>query len=284
MVEGSAVERLLRRERAIVAAGLVTLAALAWLYLLSGAGMSASGWDMTRLSLFPHRHAPVPADMAGMQMGAIDMPAPTWSSHAWLLAATMWWTMMVAMMAPSAAPMILLYGRVHRQALSRGEDQAGLAPTAVFAAGYLLVWLLFSLAAAGTQAALQASALVSTVLLGSTSRWLSAGVLAAAGLYQLSPLKTLCLAQCRSPAAFLSRHWRAGAGGALRLGVLHGAYCVGCCWALMALLFVVGVMNLVWIALLAAVVMAEKLLPGGRWVARCGGALLLAWSLATTIA
>ena len=125
---------------------------------------------------------------------------------------------------------------------------------------------------------------MSSDLMGSASRGLSAAVLLAAGLYQLSPLKSLCLSQCRAPAGFLSRHWRPGPAGALRLGLLHGAFCVGCCWVLMALLFVVGVMNLAWIAALALLVMAEKLLPGGPWVARGAGALLIAWGLATLVA
>lgn len=284
MTEASALERLLRRDRTIVAAGLAALAALAWVYLLSGAGMGASAWEMTRLSLFPHRAA------ASATMGMGDMaatgrtPASNWSPQVWLLAVAMWWTMMVAMMAPSAAPMILLYDRVRRHALSQGRDRSGLAPSAVFAGGYLLVWLLFSVAAASLQALLQASALVSGAWMDSTSRGLSAGVLITAGLYQFSPLKNLCLTQCRAPAGFLSRHWRPGVAGALRLGILHGAYCVGCCWALMTLLFVGGVMNLAWIAGLALLVMAEKLAPAGPWTARGAGALLIVWGLATMLA
>ena len=113
--------------------------------------------------------------------------------------------------------------------------------------------------------------------MASQSRWLSAGVLIGAGLYQLSPFQNLCLKHCRSPADFLSRHWQAGAGGALRLGVLHGAYCVGCCWMLMALLFVGGIMNLAWVAGLTLLIVAQKLLPGGQWIGRASGAALLVW-------
>jgi predicted metal-binding membrane protein len=120
-------------------------------------------------------------------------------------------------------------------------------------------------------------------MVGSQSRWLSGAVLAAAGLYQLSPLKNVCLSHCRSPAAFLSRHWRPGALGAVRLGALHGAFCVGCCWMLMALLFVGGVMNLAWIAALTLLVVAEKLVPGGRWVARASGLAMFAWGAATVL-
>ena len=119
--------------------------------------------------------------------------------------------------------------------------------------------------------------------MGSQSRWLSATILIAAGLYQLSPLKHACLAHCRAPASFLSRHWRPHASGAVRLGAMHGAFCVGCCWMLMALLFVGGVMNLVWIAALAFLVLIEKLLPPGQWIGRVAGAALILWGVATLL-
>jgi predicted metal-binding membrane protein len=286
----AALERLLRRDRAITAAGLAVLCALAWLYVASGAGFGASARDMTTLSLFPHRAAeaaramPMPgAPMEGMAMGSAAAGPAAWSPGVWALTIAMWWTMMVAMMAPSAAPTILLYGRVHRQAQTRGQA-AGLAPSWAFAAGYLLVWLGFSLAAAGLHWGLERAGLLLAATMGSRSRWLSGGVLIAAGLYQLSPLQNVCLSHCRSPAAFLSRHWRPGAAGAVRLGVLHGAYCVGCCWMLMGLLFVGGVMNLAWIAALTLLVMAEKLLPGGRWTVRAAGAVMLAWGAVTLLA
>jgi predicted metal-binding membrane protein len=271
MGEAPLVERLLRRERAVTAAALGVLCALAWVYLFNGAGVGA------------------PDAMAGMDMAGMEMPAggadahpQAWSVGFWALGLAMWWTMMVAMMVPSAAPTILLFGRVQRQALARGQS-AGLAPIGIFAAGYLLVWLGFSLLAVLAQWALQRTGLISPAGLASQSRWLSAGLLIGAGLYQLSPFQNLCLSHCRSPAGFLSRHWRAGARGALRLGVLHGAYCVGCCWMLMALLFVGGVMNLAWIAGLTLLVMAQKLLPGGRWIGRACGMALLAWGVGTAV-
>ena len=271
MGEAPLVERLLGRERAVTAAALGVLCALAWVYLLNGAGFGA------------------PDAMAGMDMASMEMPAGgaeaqprAWSAGLWALSAAMWATMMVAMMVPSAAPTILLFGQVRRQALARGPS-AGLAPTGIFAAGYLLVWLGFSLLAVAAQWALQRNGLISPAGMESQSRWLSAGVLIGAGLYQLSPLQNVCLSHCRSPAAFLSRHWQAGPWGALRLGVLHGAYCVGCCWVLMALLFVGGVMNLAWIAGLTLLVMAEKLLPGGQWIGRAGGVALLAWGVGTVV-
>ncbi|HEX4712262.1 DUF2182 domain-containing protein [Phenylobacterium sp.] len=278
MRQAPLVERLLRRERAITAAALGVLCALAWFYLLNGAGFGAGAWPS-----HPAAGAMAGMDMAGMDMGGgAEMHPPAWSAGFWALSAGMWWTMMVAMMVPSAAPTILLYGQVQRRASARGQT-AGLAPIGVFAGGYLLVWLGFSLLAVLAQWALQRNGLISPAGMASQSRWLSASVLIGAGLYQLSPLQNACLSHCRSPAGFLSRHWQAGPWGALRLGVLHGAYCVGCCWMLMALLFVGGVMNLAWVAGLTLLVIAEKLLPGGRWVGRACGAALLVWGVAAAI-
>ncbi|HET6972136.1 MAG TPA: DUF2182 domain-containing protein [Phenylobacterium sp.] len=275
MSEASALERLLRRDRLVSAAALALLCALAWAYVSAGAGLGMSALDMTRLSLFPHRTAA--PEMPGMPTASMD-----WGLATWALVVAMWQAMMVAMMAPTAAPAILLYARVCRHAQARG-GATGLAPTWAFAAGYLLIWLAFAVAAAALQWALQRAGLISAAMMGSQSRWLSAGVLAIAGLYQLSPLQGACLDHCRSPAAFLTRRWRPGPAGAMRLGVEHGLYCLGCCGLLMVLLFVGGVMNLAWIAALTLVVLAEKLLPGGRWTARAAGVLLLAWSAATLV-
>ncbi|HXG82025.1 MAG TPA: DUF2182 domain-containing protein [Sphingomicrobium sp.] len=211
---------------------------LAWAYLLSGAGME----PMT--------------GMEGMT------PKPDWA-----LAAAMWTAMMVAMMLPSAAPAILLYGRVHRH--SRAATSP---PTVAFLAGYLTCWLVFSMVAAAVQLAIAMPA-----SLALDNRLASATLLIGAGLYQLSPLKDACLGRCRSPAQFLARHYRPGASGAFRLGLFHGASCVGCCWLLMALLFVGGVMNLAWIAALTLLVAAEKLMPGGQWIARIAGGALIGW-------
>ncbi len=285
MSETPAFERLLKRDRAITVAGLVVLCALAWLYIVTGAGLGMSAWRMTTLSLFPHQAAAVTPDiyaMSGMDMGAAAAPRP-WGPGVWALTIAMWWAMMIAMMAPSAAPAILLYARVHRHALAQGQVQDRIAPTGAFAAAYLLVWLGFSVAATGLHWALERAGLVSAMMMGSQSRWLSAAVLIAAGAYQLSPLKRMCLSHCRAPASFLARHWRPHASGALRIGALHGAYCVGCCWMLMALLFVGGVMNLIWIAALTLLVLAEKLFPAGQWIGRASGAMLIAWGVATLL-
>jgi predicted metal-binding membrane protein len=237
-----------------------------------------SAWQMTTFALFPHQH---PTDaMSGMDTFAT---ASHWGATAWTLIIAMWWIMMVAMMTPSAAPTILLYARVYRHAVAQGQVQGRLAQIGMFAAGYLLAWLAFSIAAACLHWALQRAGLISAMMMGTQSRWLSGTVLIAAGLYQLSPLKDICLTHCRAPAAFLSRHWRPNAGGALRLGALHGGYCVGCCGMLMALLFVGGVMNLAWIAALALLVLLEKLLSKGKWIGRCSGVVLIVWGTATLL-
>ena len=272
-------ERLLRRDRAITVTGLAALCALAWLYVVAGAGVGMSAWEMTTLSLFPHQAA-MPADMPGMDMSGAA--AVHWTFSHWALVIAMWWIMMIAMMAPSAAPAILLYAQVHRHAVARAQARS-LAPTGAFAAAYLLVWLGFSVAASTLQWSLERVGLISATMMGSQSRALSAAVLIAAGLYQLSPLKHACLSHCRAPASFLSRHWRPHATGALRLGVIHGAYCVGCCWILMGLLFVGGVMNLAWIAAIAALVLIEKALPAGGWIGRAAGVFLIVWGIATLL-
>jgi predicted metal-binding membrane protein len=182
--------------------------------------------------------------------------------------AIMWSVMMFAMMIPSAAPTILLYAQVHRHA----DGLETSPPTAAFLAGYLACWLAFSVVAAGLQ-----SSLLSSAAMGVVGRDAAGALFVASGLYELSPLKNACLSRCRSPASFLSRHYRPGPSGAFRLGLLHGAYCVGCCWLLMALLFAGGVMNLAWVAGLTLLVAAEKLLPGGQWLARLAGVGMILW-------
>ena len=259
------IEGVLRRERAVIAAALAAVVALAWIYLWRGAGMGMSATDMTTLSLFPHQQADVMGEMGS----------------SWPVVVAMWWVMMVAMMTPSAAPLVLLYGRVLRHHSAAGEI-AYVSPLFVVA-GYLAVWLVFSLGAAALQEALLDAGLISAMMLWSKSALLSAAVLAAAGVYQLSPFKQACLTQCRGPVQFLTRHWRPGRIGALVMGVRHGAFCVGCCWLLMALLFVGGVMNLVWIAALTLAVLVEKLSPAGRTVGKLSGVLLIFWAVATLL-
>jgi len=261
----TAIEAVLRRERAVIIAGLVAIVVLAWAYVWQGAGMGMSAVSMTTLSLFPHRLA--------------DMPGAMHSS--WLIVVSMWWVMMIAMMTPSAAPLVLLYGAVLRRHAAPGRNTYLLS--LVLLAGYLVVWLAFSVVAAALQKALQPAGLLSEMMLWSRSAVLSAAVLAAAGIYQLSSLKQACLANCRSPVHFLTEHWRPGYFGSFMLGVHHGGYCVGCCWMLMVLLFVGGVMNLIWIALLTLFVLIEKLSPPGAVVGKLFGAVLIVWAVATLL-
>ncbi|WP_126283336.1 DUF2182 domain-containing protein [Burkholderia stagnalis] len=259
------IDTLVRHERAITVLGIAAVVALAWGYLWTGAGMGMSARDMTAVALFPHR---LPHGV-----GSMDPSLAT--------VIVMWWTMMIAMMTPGAAPLILLYKRVLRHHGAAGRASA--VPSLALLAGYLAAWLAFSIGAAWLQKALQPTGLVSAMMLWSKSALLSAIVLAAAGIYQLSPLKHACLAQCRSPVKFLTAHWRPGVAGSFMLGARHGLYCVGCCWLLMALLFVGGVMNLVWIAALSGVVFVEKVLPGGERIGRALGVVLIAWAGATLL-
>jgi predicted metal-binding membrane protein len=264
----TALEALLRRERVLVASGLIVLALLAWYYIWQGAGMGMSALDMTVLTLFPHAHV---EPMQGMAL-----PETTW-----LTVIAMWWVMMIAMMTPSAAPLVLLYVRVLRH--WSGENASVGVSSVLVVTGYLAVWLAFSIVAAGLQYALERAGLISAMMLWSKSAWLSSLVLIGAGVYQLSPWKRACLEHCRGPVVFLGRRARTGRLNALRLGIEHGAWCVGCCWLLMALLFVGGVMNLVWVALLALLILAEKVVPNGRRVSALAGVVLIVWGLATLV-
>ncbi|PMS37414.1 putative metal-binding membrane protein [Trinickia symbiotica] len=258
MGEGT-LEAVLRRDRVVVAGALGVVAALAWAYVLwLAADMSMGGMSMRGYRMVP----------AGL--GWMAPAAAPWSAIEFALVFAMWAVMMVGMMAPSAAPMLLMYARVGRNKKSAGKP---LAATGWFAAGYFLAWTGFSLAATVVQWALEREALIDARM-ASGNVVLGSIVLIAAGIYQWTPIKNACLAQCRTPFGFLMRHggFRGNVLGCLQLGLLHGAYCVGCCWVLMALLFVVGVMNVLWIALLALLVLLEKLTPWGRWVARIAGA------------
>ncbi|MFN2431722.1 MAG: DUF2182 domain-containing protein [Gemmatimonadota bacterium] len=248
---GGGLERLLRRDLLVVLLGVALLAVLAWAHVLR---------------LADRMHAPEHMAMPmALAWGAADFAA--------LFA--MWAVMMAAMMLPSAAPMILLFAATNR---TRRRHQHPAAPTTLFVAGYLLAWSVYSALAASAQVALHNAALLSPMMVG-TSRVLGGTLLIAAGLYQWTPLKRTCLSHCRSPLAFLSTEWREGALGALRMGLKHGSYCVGCCWVLMALLFVGGVMNVLWVAAIAVLVLAEKLAPRGLWLGRVAGGVLAAWGV-----
>lgn len=248
MDASSPLERLVRRDRLFAVLGLAVILALSWTYLLRMA-----------------------ADMRSM--AAMGMPEmQSWGAGDFLQLFIMWTVMMVGMMLPSATPLILLALGVYRR---RGGRQARLYG-GLFVAGYLLAWTLFSAVAAASQVFLHRAALLSSGM-ASRSTVFAAVVLLIAGAYQWLPIKNACLTHCRSPLDFLTRHWREGAGGALRMGLHDGLFCVGCCWALMALLFVAGVMNLLWVAAIAVFVLVEKLTPQGPRVGRVAGTVLMFW-------
>ena len=246
-IETPLLERVVKRDRVVVFTGLAAVSIASWLYIFFGAGM----------------------DMAATKG---DMAA-AWSPAYFVLMLVMWWVMMAAMMLPSAAPMILLFATINRKSQDKGETYT---PTGVFVAGYLAAWGGFSIAATSLQWGLESMALV-TPMMKINSVYVGGALLVGAGIYQLTPLKHACLRHCRSPLDFLMNHWRRGPAGALRMGLGHGLFCLGCCWVLMALLFYGGVMNLWWIAGLALYVLLEKFAPFGHWVGHFTGLLLVAW-------
>jgi len=248
MTEGASITPSLpRRDRMAILVSLGAVTALSWVYVVL------------------------------MARGMHDMPmAAMIQVHAWtlldfLLMFLMWAVMMVGMMLPTAVPMTLIYAAVARKAERQGTP---VGSTGTFVAGYLVMWMLFSIVATVAQWGLDRAALLSPMMV-STSPALGAGLLIVAGLYQLTPFKNACLEHCRGPANFFTQHWRKGLGGAFRMGLVHGVYCLGCCWVLMGLLFVGGVMNLLWIAAITFFVLVEKVLPFGDRGGQLAGALMI---------
>ncbi|HEY6420089.1 MAG TPA: DUF2182 domain-containing protein [Candidatus Binataceae bacterium] len=235
------------RERAVIVAELGAVTLLAWLYLV--------------------KMPMAPADLGGI-VARIVAPLPMPLVDLWLTF-MMWAVMMVAMMLPSASPMVLMYARIAR---SRGR--ASTLCVWLFAAGYLVVWTAFSAAATLGQAALQHASIISNAL--SATPIVGAAILIATGIYQFTPLKGACLGHCQSPITFFMTRWRDGPTAAFRMGLEHGAFCVGCCWLLMTLLFVAGVMNLAWVAAITVFVLIEKLAPFPRAIANAAGVALIA--------
>lgn len=265
--ESTALETVVKQDRAILIAGLLAVMVVSWIWLLLGAGMDMDAFEMTRLS------APVGQDGTKSAIPMDMVHFVEWTFGYAVLMVFMWWIMMVAMMLPSASPMLLLFALLNRKQRSRGRP---FVPTGVFAAGYLIVWGLFSVIATLLQWALEGSGLLSSMMV-STSAVLGGCLLLAAGAWQLTPIKQACLRHCRSPIGFLTSNWRDGRGGAFRMGVRHGLYCLGCCFFIMGLLFYGGVMNLYWIIGLAAFVLIERLTPAGHWVGGVVGIGLVGW-------
>jgi predicted metal-binding membrane protein len=244
----STLEAVVKRDHLVVVATLVVIMALSWGYLLAGTGMGM-------------------ADMA--------MTPAIWTPGYAVLMFLMWWIMMVAMMLPSAAPMILVFATINRK---QRETDHPHVDTSIFVLGYLAAWAGISLVAVILQWAFERAGILSPMLVA-TNMVFGGILLLAAGIYQLTPIKHACLRHCRSPLAFLSTHWRREVRGALRMGLLHGAFCVGCCWFLMGLLFFGGVMNLYWIAGIALFVLLEKTVPAGHWLGYATGVALLVWGV-----
>lgn len=247
-------EATLRRDRAIMIGGLICISVLAWLYMLYLA------WDMSHMNM------------------AMDMAMPMmqpWTLSDFSLTFIMWAVMMVAMMVPSAAPMVLTYGETQRR---NHASSRPFGPTTLFLMGYIIVWVGFSLIATTAQWFLHRAALLSPMMV-TTSTILGSSLLILAGVFQFTPFKQACLHHCRTPFAFFLNEWRDGPGGAFVMGLKHGSYCLGCCWFLMALLFVAGVMNLVWVATLAVLVLLEKVTPFGTMLSKILGVLFVVWGL-----
>jgi len=243
--------KILTRDRVAIWIGLAGITLMSWLYLFDMAG-----------------------NMGGMNAAAPMVMEPVstaWTATDARIMFAMWWIMMIGMMLPSAAPMILTFATINRK---KREREQPFVPTTIFASGYLAAWGGFSIFATAAQWGLQEAALITPMLVANNSI-LAGAIFIGAGIYQWTPLKHMCLKNCRSPLNYIIKSWRGGHRGAFVMGWQHGLYCLGCCWLVMAILFAVGVMNLIWIGIIAAFVFVEKLFPAGEWIARLSGILMI---------
>lgn len=255
-----AIESILRRERAILIIGLIAITLLAWLYVIN-------------LSLQMTNIAMAASPIMDMSPAPLMPNVQAWRVNDFLFNLTMWTVMMVAMMTPSASPMILTFAGLNRR---RNPNESAGSTSISFLAGYLIVWFSFSAIATLLQWGFHSVGLLSPELI-SVTPLIGAILLILAGIYQFTPLKHACLSNCRTPVSFLATEWRDGTSGALIMGLRHGIYCLGCCWTLMFLLFVTGVMNLLWVALIAGYVLIEKVTPVGQRISRVMGLLMIGW-------
>ena len=265
----TSLEGLLRRDKLVTCAAILLLIILASSYTIFGVGMSMSAIEMT-----PGLGQSTIAMPTMENMKKMMIEPASWSIGYGLLVFLMWWLMMVAMMLPSAAPMILLYTALIRRAQ---KTKNIITEVTLFISGYLLAWAAFSLFATALQSQLEVRGWMSPMMMETTNIYLAAGILIAAGIYQLTPLKTVCLEKCRQPASFLAGYKNTWVNSPLRIGLVHGFYCVGCCWFLMGLLFFGGIMNLYWIVGLIIFVAIEKLHEKGVIFGKVlgGGAVFL---------
>ncbi|MCE9520594.1 MAG: DUF2182 domain-containing protein [Verrucomicrobia bacterium] len=258
MIGSASLESALRHDRIIVGAALGAVASVAWIYMVQ----EARAMDTTGV-----------CRCAGMAMSGPDVRP--WAAGAIVPLFLMWTEMMVAMMIPSAAPMILTFAMINRK---RREQERPYVPTGIFLLGYLIVWSAFSFLAAIAQWALHGAALLSPMM-KSASPLFAGTLLIVAGVFQWTPWKHSCLRHCRSPLQFIMADWREGPDGALAMGIKHGAFCAGCCWMLMALLFVTGVMNMYWVAAITVLVLLEKIVPQNWRLQHVVGVLLVTWGI-----
>ncbi len=252
MYSETSLEAVFKRDRAIVISGIAIVSVLAWTYMVYMA------WGMKNVAM-------------GMEMSLPQIQS--WGAVDFFLMFMMWTVMMVAMMVPSATPMVLMFTSIYRK---RCEQEEPVVSTGMFLLGYLSAWAWYSALATFGQWGLHSAALLSPMMV-STSPIFGGALLLTAGIFQFTPLKYACLTRCRSPLGFLLNEWREGIRGAFIMGLRSGNYCVVCCWALMSLMFVAGVMSLLWMAAIAAFVLVEKVTPRGQWVSRISGILLILW-------
>ncbi len=293
--ELTTLERILRRDRLLVTAALCLVTLLSWIYLVDMAidmgALPSFGSDSSEVASTEGSDTKqAAANMEGSETkeseaamegsgtkegiaGAMSMTQiQSWSADYFVMMFLMWAIMMVGMMVPSAAPMILVYAGMVR----KRQNASPYLSTGSFVGGYLFVWTAFSLAATVLQWGMDETALLSPMMV-STSPWLGAGLLIAAGIFQLTPYKKACLRHCRTPFSFFMEHWSTGKLGAFKMGLHHGWYCLGCCWAIMGLLFFGGVMNLVWIGAITIFVLLEKVLPRVEMAGRVSGYAMIAF-------
>ena len=256
MKELSSIELVLRRDRAIIITGLLVLCAISWYYII-----------YLYNQMYP---------VMNMDAFLFAMPmSPEWTLIDFLLLFLMWFVMMIAMMIPSVAPLVLIYAMVNRQ---KKTNQSPYVPAGYFLSGYLVVWAVFSIAATALQWFFQNLDWLNPDMIV-TNKILGGSILIVAGLFQFTSLKEKCLTHCQTPVSFIHSHWQNGRSGALKMGIVNGWYCLGCCWILMVILFVSGIMNLLWIALISLFVLVEKLLPGVKWVSYVAGMVLVIYGV-----
>ena len=261
-------ESILRRNRMVVLVGLGIIVLLSGAYTIYLAQNMGAMMDMGHIGM----------GHTGMGHTGMEMAMPVvqpWGAMDYWLMFVMWSVMMIAMMTPSAAPMILTYTKMSQ------KQQANLQPvwgTTLFYLGYLIVWAAYSAVATLAQGVLHAASLLSPMM-EISSPVLGGIILIATGIFQFTPYKQACLSHCRTPLGYFMTEWREGQWGALVMGIRHGAYCVGCCWLLMALLFVSGVMNLFWMGVITAYVLIEKMIPNGQKVSWAIGVVMIGWGV-----